>query len=128
MADQCCSSANVILLACSGGSNVGQITNEAAKRLDQEGLGKFFCLAGVGGAIRGMLANVEGADRVIVLDGCPVACARAVLDTAGIAIDHYVMATDCGIEKEHHFDLTPGQIEKVCAAARSAEWIKEAGE
>ncbi len=117
-ADRCCSGDNVLIFACSGGSNVGQITNEAAKKLDQEGVGKFFCLAGVGGAIDSMMVNVEGADKIIVLDGCPVACARAVMDRTGIPVDRHVVATDCGIEKEHHFDLTPDQIETVCAAAR----------
>jgi len=42
----CCSADTAVTLACSGGSNVGQITSEVAKRLWSEGLANFFCLAG----------------------------------------------------------------------------------
>jgi uncharacterized metal-binding protein len=38
-----------MILACSGGSNVGQMVNRAAFELTQEGFGKMFCLAGIGG-------------------------------------------------------------------------------
>lgn len=118
MPDRCCSGENVLVFACSGGSNVGQITNEAAKQLDREGDGKFFCLIGVAAGVEGILANTRGADRVICLDGCSVACARQALEAAAVPISTYVVATDCGIEKGHHFDLTGEQVAAVCAAAR----------
>jgi len=38
-----------MILACSGGSNVGQLSNQAAVALTREGFGKMYCLAGVGG-------------------------------------------------------------------------------
>jgi uncharacterized metal-binding protein len=118
VSDQCCSGDNVLIFACSGGSNVGQITNEAAKKLDDEGVGTFYCLAGVAGKIEPIIANTRGADRVICLDGCSVACAKAVLEMADVPISCYVVATDLGIEKGHHFDLTDAEVESVCAAAR----------
>jgi Uncharacterized conserved protein len=38
MAKDCCSTnGNIMLLACSGGSNVGQLSNQAAVELTQEG-------------------------------------------------------------------------------------------
>jgi len=118
MSDKCCSGDNTLIFACSGGSNVGQITNEAAKQLDQEGLGKFFCLIGVPAGIEGILANTRGADRIICLDGCGVACAKKVLDEAAVPISSYVVATDCGIEKGHHFNIAEAEIAAVCAAVR----------
>jgi uncharacterized metal-binding protein len=49
MAEECCGpGGTVMILACSGGSNVGQLANQAAVELTQEGFGKMFCLAGVG--------------------------------------------------------------------------------
>ncbi len=40
MSGDCCSSDNnVMILACSGGSNVGQISNRAAVELTREGFG-----------------------------------------------------------------------------------------
>lgn len=118
MSNQCCAGKNTLIFACSGGSNVGQITNEAAKKLDQEGVGSFFCLIGVAGGIEPILANARGADRVICLDGCGVACAKKVLDQAEVPISTYVVATDCGIEKGHHFDIEASETRAVCDRAR----------
>jgi uncharacterized metal-binding protein len=110
--------ANVVILACSGGSNVGQLTNEAAKKLDQEGVGKFYCLIGVAAGIESMMVNAEGADRVICLDGCSVACAKKALDNAQVPISVHVVATEEGIEKGHHFNISGEEIETVCQKAR----------
>ena len=109
----CCSGSIVSILACSGGSNVGQITNEVAKRLDINGFGKFFCLAGVGGHISGMVASVEGSDKVLVLDGCPVACGKKTMEAANLADYEYLVVTDLGIEKKHDFDLLETDIQTV---------------
>lgn len=40
---ECCTpSENIMLLSCSGGSNVGQLANQAAIELTQEGFGGNF--------------------------------------------------------------------------------------
>ncbi|MDI6813801.1 MAG: putative zinc-binding protein [Desulfitobacteriaceae bacterium] len=109
----CCSSNVTTILACSGGSNVGQITNEVAKRLDIAGVGKFFCLAGIGGHISGMVASVEGSDTVLVIDGCPVACAKKTMEAAGLRNYKYVVVTDLGIDKSHDFTLGAEDVERV---------------
>ncbi len=45
MPEECCTpGGNIMILACSGGSNVGQLSNQAAIELTQEGFGKMFCL------------------------------------------------------------------------------------
>ena len=114
MASECsCCGGTKTILACSGGSNVGQITNEVAKRLDIEKQGKFFCLAGVGAHVSGMVASVEGSDKVLVVDGCPVACAKLAMDAAGLSGYEYVVVTDIGIEKNHDFALNESDIELV---------------
>ena len=53
--NDCCCGSTSLILACSGASNVGQITNEVAKKLDIEKQGRFFCLAGDGGQLNGMV-------------------------------------------------------------------------
>jgi uncharacterized metal-binding protein len=118
-ADSCCTGDNVLIFACSGGSNVGQITNEAAKKLDQEGVGKFYCLIGVGAMIEGMVANAKGADRVVALDGCSVACAKIACEKAGVPITDYVVVTELGVEKGHHFGVSCGQVDAVCSEVRA---------
>jgi len=114
----CCSVDTAVTLACSGGSNVGQITNEVAKRLWAEGLANFFCLAGVGGHVSGMVASVKGSDKVLVLDGCPVGCAKKCMDAAGLSDYEYVMVTDLGIAKEKTFDLAEADVERVLNESR----------
>lgn len=127
--DGCCCSGNQnVFLACSGGSNVGQITNEVAKRLDSDNLGKFFCLAGVGAHISGMVASVRGADRVIVMDGCAVGCAKNVVDHAQISNYEYILVTDMGIEKDHSFALDESEVETVyneCLARLGIVYVED---
>jgi len=115
----CCAGGTATVLACSGGSNVGQITNEVAKRLDQANVAKFFCLAGVGGHISGMVASVAGSDRVLVLDGCPLGCAKATMEAAGLSNYEYLVVTELGIEKNHDFSLNETEVDRVLQASRS---------
>jgi len=115
--ESCCAGDAKTLLSCSGGSNVGQIANEVAKRIESVGLAKFFCLAGIGGHVSGMVASVEGAQRVLVIDGCPVACGKKCVKEAGLKEYEYLVVTELGIEKNRNFDLPASDVEKAMAAA-----------
>ena len=115
----CCSGNARLVMACAGGSNVGQITNEAAKLLDTEGCARYFCLAGVGGHVSGMVASVKGADRVLVIDGCPVACGKAAMESEGLGNYEYLVVTDLGIEKTHDFALNAADIALVLEESRA---------
>ncbi|MDP2798166.1 MAG: putative zinc-binding protein [Methanoregula sp.] len=89
-----------IIYSCSGiGSNVGQLANAAACRLAREGYGGGSCLAGVGGGIEKLVDVAKSADERIVIDGCPVGCAKKIMDDKGLSIDRYVLITDLGITK-----------------------------
>jgi uncharacterized metal-binding protein len=74
-----CSSMDVRVVACSGGSNVGQIANDAAIQLAKEKAASFFCLAGVGGHIGGIVKSAKEAGLMIAIDGCSVQCAAKTL-------------------------------------------------
>ena len=92
-----------IIYSCSGiGSNVGQLANAAVCQLVREGFGSGSCLAGVGGGIEKLIGIGIAADERIVIDGCPVACAKKIMDDRDLSIDRYIMITMLGIEK------TPG--------------------
>ena len=94
---------NRIIYSCSGmGSNVGQLANEAACRLTLEGYGGGSCLAGLGGGIDKLIGMGMAADERVVIDGCPVACAKTIMEKKMLPIDRYVIITDLGITK------TPG--------------------
>ena len=119
MADCCDGGKGVLILACSGGSNVGQITNEAAKALDQLGQGRMSCAIGVGAQLP---AFVEAArdSLCVALDGCAVACVKCALVNAGLAPDVHVVVTGLGIEKQHDFDFTRDQVAEVAGAVAAA--------
>lgn len=108
-----------MILACSGGSNVGQITNQAALELTREGRGKMFCLAGLGGNIAGIIKTVREASEVIVLDGCALGCAKACLERAGLPPGRALVVTDLGIEKVKDSQLAVRQedVDRVKDAA-----------
>jgi uncharacterized metal-binding protein len=121
MAEECCeSNANIMILACSGGSNVGQLSNQSAVELTQEGFGKMFCLAGVGGHLGGFVQSAKDVPQMVAIDGCDIGCARAILEHAEVPIKSYLVLTDLGIEKNKDFDLNKEQVEKV------KEKVKEA--
>jgi uncharacterized metal-binding protein len=115
----CGSLDDVRIVACSGASNVGQIANQAAIELAKEKVGGFFCLAGVGAHIKGMVKAGKEADLVVAIDGCPVQCAAKTLQHAEIEPAIQVIVTDLGIEKSHDISVT----EKECSAV--IEKVKE---
>ena len=121
MAEECCTpGGNIMILACSGGSNVGQLSNQAAIELTQEGFGKMFCLAGIGGHLGGFVQSAKDVPAMVAVDGCEVGCAKAILDHAKILTKNYLVLTELGIEKNKDFNLKAGDIQKVKAAVQSA--------
>ena len=88
-----------LIFACSGGADVGHLSDVAARRMMANGCGKMFCLAGIGGKVDGILKTTEDADAILVIDGCPVDCAKKSLEEAGINNYTHFRVTDLGFEK-----------------------------
>jgi uncharacterized metal-binding protein len=114
MEDKClCEPSEILIFPCSGGSNVGQIANQAGVKLTQEGMGRFFCLAGIGAHVSGMAESTKAGKMLVAIDGCPVACAKKTLEHAGFNIDEYIQVTDLEIEKNHDLNPLTPDVEKV---------------
>lgn len=105
-----------LIFACSGASNVGQLANAAAVELTRLGRGTFFCIAGIGGRISGIVETARIADEIIAIDGCPARCVKCTLELAGLPVHHHVVATDLGIEKNHDFSLDEGAVLRLVRA------------
>ena len=88
-----------LIFACSGGADVGHLSDRAARKMMKDGCGKMFCLAGVGGNVPGILKTTQDADVRLVIDGCPVDCAKKTMDEAGITDYVHFRVTDQGFEK-----------------------------
>lgn len=116
-----CSEGATLVFACSGGSNVGQIANAAAVKMDQSGQARMYCLAGVAAHISGMVDSAKSVSSVIVIDGCAVACARIALEHVGVHVNHAIIVTDLGIQKNHQFEWTDEQVATVLVASNIPE-------
>ncbi|MBE3123239.1 MAG: putative zinc-binding protein [Planctomycetes bacterium] len=110
----------VLLYACSGAANVAEIADHAARELTAAGCGSMFCLAGLGADIQGMVQTARDADLNVLIDGCPMECARKVFDRHGITNYTQVRVTDLGIEKVKGVRATPEQVAQTMEAARAA--------
>ena len=114
-----CGKKDVLLLACSGGSNVGQIANDAAKALDGFGHGSMYCAIGVGAQLPSFAGGVKE-KPCVAIDGCPTACVRKVMESVGAKPAVHIIVTELGIKKHGTFDYTNDDIAKVVGAAVDA--------
>ena len=108
-----CEADEVLIFTCSGGANVGQIANETAKKLSIQGIGSMYCLAGIGGHVSGFVEATREVKKVVVIDGCPVHCAKKTLEHAECPVTVHVVVTDLGIRKKSDFHLDDKDIVKV---------------
>jgi uncharacterized metal-binding protein len=117
--DTCCSTeAKAVIVACSGGSNVGQVANNAMIELDKGGIGNAYCLAGIGAALSGFIESAKAA-KTIVIDGCPTKCGKKAFEKYGITPTQCFVVTEMGIDKNHNFDALSEET------ARALSYMKE---
>jgi uncharacterized metal-binding protein len=108
----------VFYYACSGGANVAEVADQAARKLGEGDEGAMFCLAGLGADIQGMVQTARDADLNVVIDGCPVDCAKKTFDRLGLTNYVQIRVTDLDIEKAKGVRATGEQIEKVAVKVR----------
>jgi len=108
-----CGAAPKLIFACSGAADVGAVADQAARKLTKDGVGKMFCLAGVGGRVSGIMATTESAARILAIDGCPLNCVKNCLKQAGFTKYEHLQLADLGMEK----GKTPPTPETVAKAA-----------
>src|SRR5512139_3322752 len=102
-----------LIFCCSGASNVGILSFQAAIRLAQEGFGAFSCIAGIGSKNPPMIRAAKSAGERVVIDGCPISCARKIMELNQIPVDRYLIVTELGIDKTHDLDIKKSDIETV---------------
>jgi uncharacterized metal-binding protein len=115
-----CSGGPKLIFACSGAADVGEIADRAARKLTRDGVGRMFCMAGIGGRISGILKTTEAADSILAIDGCPLNCVRSGLEQAGFTDFKHLQLADLGLEK----CKSPATDDNVSTVAtRAAEMI-----
>jgi uncharacterized metal-binding protein len=110
---QCsCSSAPKFVFPCSGASDVGGLSDQAARQMSKDGTGKMYCLSGIGGRVEGIMANTRAAARVLVIDGCDQECARKTMELAGFKGFQHLKLAAVGFKKGET-PVTPARIREV---------------
>jgi uncharacterized metal-binding protein len=102
MAGCLCDASQILALPCSGAANCGQIANELALRLRDDGKGTPYCTVGIGGHVKGIVEGARSARLLVAIDGCNVACARKCLEGEGLRPGvHFVVADELKLRKDH---------------------------
>ena len=97
--DQNAGSKRVVVYACSGCSDVGELADRTARVLSQQGLGEMSCLAGIGGRVKSLMSKAEKAGHIVAIDGCPLNCARHTLEQAGFRTVQHLELNRLGFRK-----------------------------
>jgi len=110
---QCsCGSAPKFIFPCSGASDVGGLSDQAARQMAKDGTGKMYCLAGIGGRVETIMVNTRAAAKLLVIDGCSQECARKTMELAGIRDFQHLKLAEMGFKKGET-PVTPARIREV---------------
>jgi uncharacterized metal-binding protein len=105
-----------LVYSCSGCSSAAQMANHLAIRLDRDGVAEMSCIAGVGGGVPGLVKTARSGRKILALDGCVLACAKACLAREGLAPDVHVVLADDGVKKRRHIDFDAAESQRIYAA------------
>lgn len=103
-----------LIYACSGCSDVAQLANNAAVRLDHAGEFEMSCISGVGGKVSALVKTARSGRPIMVIDGCPLHCARECLANVGVVPDDHVRLYDFGFRKHYGQSYGDESVEEVC--------------
>lgn len=105
-----------LIYACSGCSDVAQLANNVAVRLDHAGEYEMSCISGVGGKVPALVKTARSGRPVTVIDGCPLHCARHCLENVGVTPDDHIRLYDYGFKKRYGKSYDDTSVEEVCQA------------
>jgi uncharacterized metal-binding protein len=108
-----------VVYACSGCSDAGELADRIARRLTRDGAAQMSCLAGVGGRVKSLMLKAEKAQRILVIDGCPLNCARHTLELAGFNKFDHLQLHELGMKK----NFCPVSDERIAAGVEAAQRI-----
>lgn len=107
-----------LIYSCSGCSDVAQLANNVAVRLDHAGEFEMSCISGVGGKVPSLVKTARSGRPITVIDGCPLHCARACLENIGVEPDEHVRLYEFGFKKHYGQSYGEDAVEEVCDEVR----------
>lgn len=107
-----------LVYSCSGCSAAAQMANFLALQLDKQHDAEMSCIAGVGGNVKKMVKAAVSGRKIIAIDGCPLACAKACLQNHNVEPDIHIDLSKLGVLKLEHQDFDQQQAEEVLLMLR----------
>ena len=103
-----------LVYSCSGCSDVAQLANEVAVRLDHSGRVEMSCIAGVGGGVPGLVRTARSGRPIVAIDGCQMHCVQHCLDNVGVDMTEHVKLYEMGYRKRRGQRYSEEAITQVC--------------
>ncbi|MFD2191629.1 putative zinc-binding protein [Pistricoccus aurantiacus] len=103
-----------LVYSCSGCSDVAQLANETAIRLDHTGVAEMSCIAGVGGGVPGLVKVARSGRPIVAIDGCQMHCVTHCLEKAGVSATEHVKLYEKGYKKRRGQRYGDETIAEVC--------------
>jgi uncharacterized metal-binding protein len=105
-------------------SNVGMLTGLAGLEIVQQ-VGpqnaSIFCLGGLATEVPTVLEKTRAAERIITVDGCPMNCARKIVEQAGFTPDRAInLVSDCGLKKGPPLEYGDQDVQTAKSAIQDA--------
>ncbi|MCA1855526.1 putative zinc-binding protein [Massilia oculi] len=109
-----------LVYSCSGCSSAAQMANHVALELDRREVAEMSCVAGVGGDVPSLVKLARSGRPVVVIDGCPLVCARSCLARHGVTPTLHTQLGELGVRKRYHAQFDPAQAETITLALATA--------
>jgi len=104
-----------LVYSCSGCSNVAQLANTLAVRLDRAGLAEMSCIAGVGGDVKSLVRKAQSQRPIMAIDGCHLKCVQACLERHAVHADVHINLNDYGLRKRYGEDCSTEDADRLFA-------------
>lgn len=103
----------VIIYSCSGCSNLAQLANHIAVKLDRDKIGKMSCVAGLGGDVAPLVKIAQESERNLIIDGCPLSCALKCFQKHSTQDFEHVVLTNYHLQKNQNTDFSSDEFNDV---------------
>jgi len=94
----CADKAEKVVMSCSGQSDVGELSDLVARKLKKNKNRTMKCLAQVAIDNKALIESLKSSN-ILIIDGCPVDCAKKIAEKAGLSGFAYIRITDLGYKK-----------------------------
>lgn len=94
----CSDKAKKVVMSCSGQSDLGELSDLVARKFKKNKDRTMKCLAQVAIDNKALIESLKSSN-ILVVDGCPVDCAKKIVEKAGLSGFAYIRITDLGYKK-----------------------------